>query len=458
MLKTLIKNIKIVNEGEIFTGSVLIDGEFIKRVVRGEDENLEAEYVIDGYGRYLLPGIIDDHVHFRDPGLTHKGDLYTESKTAVAGGITSFMEMPNTVPRALSQELLEEKYKIASNKSLANYSFYIGTSNDNIDEVLKTNPDEICGIKMFLGASTGDMLVDNQETIKEILKFSAKTGIIVTCHCEEESVIQANSQKYKEKYGEELDPKYHPEIRSREACYLSSFKIVKLARELEANLHVLHLTTADEIALFDKGPIREKKITVEACIHHLWFSDEDYASKGSFIKWNPAVKSIKDRDALQLALNNDQIDIIATDHAPHTLEEKSNKNYFQCAAGGPLVQHLLPALLELEHKGIFSLEKIVEKTSHNPALRFKIEKRGFIREGYYADLTIVNLNAPWTVNKSNVLYKCAWSPFEGTFFHSQVTHTFVNGNLVYDNGNFNEGFKGQRLHFERSKAVSVYCS
>lgn len=448
MPSTLIQNATIVNEGKIFTGSVLIENGLISKI--SDDSNIKADETINAKGLYLLPGMIDDQVHFRDPGLTHKGDLYTESRAAVAGGITSFMEMPNTNPRTLTQELLQEKYQIAASKSIANYSFYMGTSNDNLAEVLKTNPQEHCGIKIFLGASTGNMLVNNPETIEAVLKYSAQTGLIVAVHSEDEAIIQRNVAEFKAKYGEEgIKLEHHPLIRSSEACYVMSEKIIKLAKATKANLHILHLSTAAELKLLEVGNIDEKKITAEACVHHLWFSDKDYASKGSLIKWNPAIKTIEDRDAIRAAVNSGLIDIIATDHAPHTKEEKSNPNYFLCPSGGPLVQHALVACLELYHQGVFSLETIVNKTSHNIARRFKVNKRGFIREGYYADLTLVDLNKPWTVDPSNILYKCGWSPFEGQEFNSQIKSTWVNGNLVYNNGKIIEVSKGQALKFNR---------
>lgn len=447
--KKLIKNATIVNEGEIFIGSVLIEDEYIKKIYREAEPNIRIKNTIDATGLYLLPGMIDDQVHFRDPGLTHKGDLFTESRAAVAGGITSFMEMPNTNPRTLTQELLEDKFKLAVEKSLANYSFYMGTSNDNLEEVLKTNPEDVCGIKIFLGASTGNMLVDNQDTIEKILDYSAKTGLIVTTHCEHEPSIIANLAKFKEQYGDDIKIEHHPLIRDDSVCYKSSFWIVGLARKHHANLHILHLSTHKELKLLDSGNVSEKRITAEVCVHHLWFSDEDYAEKGNFIKWNPAIKSLKDRDALRDAVNSNLIDIIATDHAPHTLAEKNGTDYFKCASGGPLVQHALIAVLELSHQGVFDLTTVVEKTSHNVATRFKIDRRGFIRPGYYADMVLVDLNKPWTVKPSNILYKCAWSPFTGTTFQSQVIYTFINGHVAYHDDNFWDTPKAMRLKFNR---------
>ena len=446
---TLIKNAKLINEGEIFQADLLIEGEYIKTIDRSQSLT-DADQIIDASGKYLIPGMIDDQVHFRDPGLTHKGDLYTESRAAVAGVITSFMEMPNTVPRALTQDLLADKYKIGAEKSFANYSFYMGTANDNLAEVLKTDPATVCGIKIFLGASTGNMLVDKTEVIEEVLKYSAKTGLICTVHSEDEQTIIDNAAKYKAKYGDEIDIKYHPEIRSREACYKCTKNIIGLAKKHKANLHVLHISTKEELELFEAGEIDSKNITAEACVHHLSFCDEDYATKGNKIKWNPAIKTSEDRAAIRAAVNQGRIDIIATDHAPHTIEEKTNSNYFKSAAGGPLVQHALPALFELFHQGVFSLETIVQKTSHNIAKRFKVDKRGYIREGYYADLTLVDLDSPWTVDASNILYKCGWSPFEGDSFKSAITHTIVNGLIVYEHGEFIAKPNSMRLAFLRN--------
>ncbi len=449
MHSILIKNATIVNEGKSFLGSVLIKGELISSISKDPEPVIKADEVIDANGLYLIPGMIDDQVHFRDPGLTHKGDLYTESRAAVAGGITSFMEMPNTNPRTITVNLLEEKFKIAAEKSFANYSFYMGTTNDNFDEIEKLNPHEVCGIKIFLGASTGNMLVDNQEAIEKILDFSARTGMIVAVHSESEKLIQENVAKYKEKYGEEnINVSMHPDIRGREACIECSKWIIELAKKHDANLHILHLSTAEEIALLENKPIEEKKITAEVCTHHLWFSREDYASKGNFIKWNPSIKDARDREALKQALKEGFIDFIATDHAPHTLEEKLGTNYFTVPSGGPLVQHALVAALELYHQGILTLEEVVEKTSHNVAKRFEIDRRGFIREGHYADLVLIDLNSPWTVDKSNVLYKCGWSPFEGVEFKSKVLSTIVNGNIAYRSGEINEMKSAKRLAFD----------
>lgn len=447
--KKLIKNAFIVNEGNIFKGDVFIEGDTIKEVssspIKKETEGESIE-IIDADGLYLIPGVIDDQVHFRDPGLTYKGDLYTESKAAVAGGITSFMEMPNTIPNTLTQELLEEKYQMASEKSLANYSFYMGASNDNIDEVVKTDPANVCGIKVFMGSSTGNMLVDDDKALEAIF---SKAPTLIAVHCEDETTISRNNTKFFAEYGEDAPPEIHPLIRSSEACYLSSSKAINLAKKHNTRLHILHLSTEAEMSLFDNSlPLEKKRITAEVCIHHLWFSDEDYAEKGNFIKWNPAIKKASDRDALMKSLLNGKIDVVATDHAPHSLEEKS-KPYFQSPSGGPMVQHVLIAMLELHHRGKISLEKVVEKMCHNPADLFKVENRGYINEGYFADLVLVDLNDPWKVEEENLFYKCGWSPMEGLTFSSKVHKTFVNGHLAYDNGKINEDIKGKRLTFNR---------
>lgn len=442
----LIKNAKIVNEGKIFEGDVFIENDTIKEIAEKISPKSSNCIIIDAEENFLLPGVIDDQVHFREPGLTHKGNIASESRAAVAGGITSFIEQPNTVPNAVTQELLEQKYQIAAESSYANYSFMMGGTNDNLEEVLKTNPKNVAGIKLFLGSSTGNMLVDNPEVLEQI--FSS-TKMLIAVHCEDEATIKANTEKYKEEYGEDIPVKYHHLIRSEEACYISSSKAIELAKKTGARLHVFHLSTAKEMELFtNKIPLEQKQITAEVCVHHLWFTNLDYETKGALIKWNPAVKTEKDRDALWEALLNDKIDVIATDHAPHTLEEKTNK-YLNCPSGGPLVQHALVAMLEAHLKGRISIEKIVEKMCHNPAKIFQIEKRGFIKEGYFADLVIVNTHQPWTVKKENILYHCGWSPFEGTNFKSRVTHTFVNGKLVYEKGKVKDVKAGQRLLFER---------
>lgn len=446
MNRILIKNAKIVNEGSIFEGDLLIEDKFIVEIAESISAKSSTTKIIDAEGNYLIPGAIDDQVHFREPGLTHKGNIASESKAAVAGGITSFIEQPNTVPNAVTQELLEQKYQIASETSFANYSFMMGGTNDNLEEVLKTNPKNVAGIKLFLGSSTGNMLVDNEEVLEKI--FSS-TPMLIAVHCEDEATIKANLEKYKAQYGDDVPATVHHLIRSEEACYISSSKAIALAKKTGARLHIFHLSTAKEMELFtNKIPLEEKKITAEVCIHHLWFTDKDYAKKGNFIKWNPAVKTEKDRDALWEALLDDRIDVIATDHAPHTLEEKSLP-YLQAPSGGPLVQHAVVAMFEAHHQGKISVEKIVEKMAHNPAKIFKIEKRGFIKEGYYADLAIVNPGMPWNVKKDNILYKCGWSPFEGYNFKSRITHTFVNGQLVYNNFKVKNVQCGERLLFDR---------
>jgi dihydroorotase len=443
----LIRNASVVNEGRIYAADVLIKNGRIEKIGESIQLTDRANIVeIDATGLHLLPGCIDDQVHFREPGLTHKADIYIESRAAVAGGITSFMEMPNTVPNTLTQELLEQKYQIGAQKSIANYSFFMGASNDNVEEILKTDPANVCGVKVFMGSSTGNMLVDNEKVLEKI--FSSTPALIAT-HCEDEETIRHNLAKYKEKYGEEIPAKCHPEIRPAEACYKSSQLAVSLAKKYNSRLHILHISSAIETALFRNDiPLEKKRITAEACIHHLWFSDDDYEQKGNFIKWNPAVKSKNDRDAIWEALLDNRIDVIATDHAPHTLEEKQRK-YLEAPSGGPLVQHSLVAMLEFYHKGKITLERIAQKMSHSVARCFKIKERGFIREGYFADLVLVNLNQPTTVTKENLLYKCKWSPFEGVTFKSAVVHTFVNGNLVFSNNKIIESTQGQRLSFER---------
>ena len=443
----LIKNATIVNEGALFTADVLIENNYISKISLS-GINTKSDQIIDGSGKYLFPGCIDDQVHFREPGLVHKGEIYTEAKAAVAGGITSYMEMPNTIPNVFTQKLLEEKYQRATEVSLANFSFFMGASNENIDEVLKTNPQNVCGIKVFMGSSTGNMLVDKQEALETIF---SKCKLLIATHCEDEAIIKKNMAHYKELFGEDVPIEFHPLIRSEEACYKSTSLAVELAKKYNTRLHVLNISTAKELSLFDnKTPLKQKRITAEACIHHLWFSDEDYKTKGASIKWNPAVKTSNDRNLILKGLLDNKIDVIATDHAPHTEEEK-RQSYFKAPSGGPLVQHSLVAMLELYHKGKISLEKIAEKMSHAVADCFQINKRGYIREGYYADLVLVDLNNSWIVDKSNILYKCGWSPFEGYTFHSKVTHTIINGNLVYENGKFNEQKKGMRLTFDREK-------
>ena len=444
-MRILIKNAQIVNEGKIFKSDILIENDLIAKISETiPEENIDK--IIDAEGEFLIPGVIDDQVHFREPGLTHKGDIESESKAAIAGGTTSFIEQPNTVPNAVTQELLEEKYKIAAEKSYANYSFSMGGTNDNLEEVLKTNPRNVAAIKLFLGSSTGNMLVDNPEILEEIF---SKVKMPICVHCEDETTIRKNTEIYKEKFGEDIPVKFHHLIRSEEACYLSSSKAVELARKTGARLHIYHLSTAKETELFRNDiPLKEKKITAEVCVHHLHFTNDDYETKGSLIKWNPAVKTETDKNGLWEALLDDRIDVIATDHAPHTLEEKSNK-YLKCPSGAPLVQHSLNVMLEYYKNGKISLEKIVEKMCHNPAILFEIEKRGFIKEGYKADLVLVDLNKEYTVSKENILYKCGWSPLENEIFHSEITHTFINGNLAYEKGRFSDEKFGERLLFER---------
>jgi dihydroorotase len=444
MATVLIKAATVVNENRRFVADVLVKNGFIERI--DQTINSTADQVINAEGLHLLPGCIDDQVHFREPGLTHKAEIYTEARAAVAGGITSFMEMPNTVPNTLTQQLLADKYAIAAQKSLANYSFYMGASNDNLEEVLRTDVANVCGIKVFMGSSTGNMLVDNPKTLENLF---SKSPLLIAVHCEDEQTIKNNLARYKAQLGDNITVDCHPKIRSAEACYLSSSMAVELAKQHHARLHILHISTAKETELFDNNiPLKDKRITAEACVHHLWFTDDDYATKGNLIKWNPAVKTADDRDAILKAVLDGRIDVIATDHAPHTTEEKALP-YLQAPSGGPLVQHALPALLALHQQGKISLEQITEKTAHNVATCFQIEKRGFIREGYWADLVLVDLNQPWTATANNSLYKCGWSPFEGTVFPASIKHTLVSGNVVYSDGKFNEANRGQRLTFNR---------
>ncbi len=440
----IIRNANIVNEGKIFTSDVLLENGIISKI--GSEIKAQNATEINAEGKYLMPGAIDDQVHFREPGLTHKGEIYSEAKAAVAGGITSYMEMPNTVPNTLTQELLEQKYQRAAQVSMANYSFFMGVSNDNIEEVLKTDEKNVCGIKIFMGASTGNMLVDNEKTLEGIF---SRSPMLIATHCEDEATIRHNTELYKQKYGENIPIEAHPLIRNVEACYKSSSFAFSLAKKHNTRLHILHISTAKECGLFDnKTPLKEKRITAEACIHHLWFDESYYKTKGNLLKWNPAVKSTSDRDEILKAVLDNRIDIIATDHAPHTWEEKQN-NYLKAPSGGPLVQHALPAMLEFYKQGKISLEKIAEKMSHAVADCFQIENRGYIREGLFADLVLVDLEKPWTVSKGNILYKCGWSIFEGQQFSSGITHTFVNGHLAYQNGHFDESIKGRRMTFER---------
>ncbi|MEO8086454.1 MAG: dihydroorotase [Bacteroidota bacterium] len=444
MKSVLIKNASIVNEGKIVDGDVLITGERIEKI--GHSLSHPSATVIEAAGKYLFPGVIDDQVHFREPGLTHKGDIYSESRAAVAGGITTFMEMPNTVPNTLTQSLLEDKYTLAASKSLANYSFFMGASNDNMDEVLKTNPKNVCGVKIFMGSSTGNMLVDNERTLENIF---SQSPMLIAVHCEDEATIRDNMEKFRLQYGEDVPMQFHPVIRSADACYKSSSLAVALAKKFNSRLHVLHISTAKELELFSNAiPLKEKRITAEACIHHLWFDDSDYAKLGSKIKWNPAIKTKQDKDAILAAVLNNVIDVIATDHAPHTIEEK-NQTYFKTPSGGPLVQHSLVAMLEFYHRKKITLDKIAEKMSHAVADCFRIAERGYIREGYFADLVLADLDSSWTVLKSNLLYKCGWSPFEGTTFSSKVTHTFVSGHLAFIDGKLDESQQGKRISFDR---------
>jgi dihydroorotase len=443
----LIRNATIINEGRSFHSDLLIKDELISSIRASDEIDIPAgTKTIDATGLLLIPGVIDDQVHFREPGLTYKGDIFSESRAAVAGGVTSFMDMPNTSPQTVTIDILNDKYRLGAENSLANYSFYIGATNTNLGEVMKVDPSEVCGIKLFMGSSTGNMLVDNEIALKELF---AKASLLITAHCEDEPTIRRNSEVYRKKYGDNIPVKMHPLIRSREACFLSSSHAVNLAKEYNTRLHILHLSTADEMKLFSNDlPLNQKRITGEVCVHHLWFDESSYDSLGTFIKWNPAIKTRFDRDALINGVNNNLIDIIATDHAPHTLTEKTN-NYFSAPSGGPLIQHSLVAMIELWHRKVFGIEKIVEMMCHNPAILFNIRDRGYIREGYKADLCLINPESHWTVSKENILYKCGWSPFEGTTFRSKVIKTFVNGTIVYDNGIVNNDYRGQRLLFDR---------
>jgi dihydroorotase len=443
MSTILIKQAEIINEGKRFVADVLVKDGLIDKIGTIDQE---ADKTINAEGLYLMPGVIDDQVHFREPGLTHKGNIYTEARAAVAGGITTYMEMPNTVPNAVTIDLLEDKYTIASNCSLANYTFYLGATNNNVSEIVKVNPKTICGIKIFMGSSTGNMLVDETDALSAIFSNSP---VLIATHCESDPMVKANQERIIAEYGENIDATFHPFIRDAEACYESSSMAVALAKKHHAKLHVLHISTERELALFDnKLPLKEKRITAEACIHHLWFSAEDYKTKGNFIKWNPSVKSASDRNAIFQAVLDGRIDVIATDHAPHTLEEKS-KRYLDAPSGGPLVQHSLLAMLDFFSKGKITLEQIVEKMCHNPAVLYQINRRGYIREGYHADLVLVDPKQSETVSKENILYHCGWSPFEGYTFNHKIKHTLVSGHLVYSEGVFNEQQKGQRVLFDR---------
>ncbi len=440
----LIHQATIINEDQSFFGSVLIENENIKAIYQSEvpQEIVEKSDIIDAKGLWLIPGVIDDQVHFREPGLTHKGDIASESRAAIAGGVTSFMEMPNTKPQTTTIEALEQKFELAAEKSFANYSFYMGATNDNLQELKKVNPKNVCGIKVFMGSSTGNMLVDNVNTLSGIF---AETGMLIATHCEKEEIIQSNLAYYKKMLGDDIPVKYHPLIRNDEACYQSSAQAAELADKYGSRLHILHLSTEKEIKLFDNKPLTDKKITGEVCVHHLWFSDEDYEQYGNLIKWNPAIKSLKDRNALLEGLLSGKLDVVATDHAPHLLSEKQG-NIFQAASGGPLVQHSLQVMLEMSKQGKISKEKVVEKMCHAPATLFRVEKRGFIREGYFADLVLINPNKPYTVAKENILYKCGWSPFEGQTFSHTIEKTILNGQIAYENGMVKD-IRGQALSF-----------
>jgi len=443
-----IENATVVNKMSRYRASILIRNGIIEKVFReNEPYKIPADAnVIDASDRLLIPGVIDSHVHFREPGLTHKGDIASESKAAVAGGITSFMDMPNTIPQTITQTLLKEKFAIAEKKSLVNYSFYLGVTNDNLNEVIQTDPCSVAGIKLFMGSSTGNMLVDNYHTLVGLFSHSP---VLIAAHCEDENIIRENTSKLKKIYGELIPPECHPEIRTAEACYKSSSLAVELAKKYNTRLHLLHLSTQQETGLLENTiPRQEKKITSEACIHHLFFNSSHYKNYGNLIKCNPAIKTEEDRLALIDALKKGLIDTVATDHAPHTMEEKS-KPYLQAPSGGPMVQHSLVAMLELCHQHIFTIEKVVDLMCHAPADVFSIEKRGYIQEGFYADLVLIDNNNAWTVNRENILYKCRWSSFEGKTFHSVITHTFINGRLVYENGRFNDKSCGMQLRFNR---------
>ena len=442
-MKTLLKGAKIFNEGISFFADILIDNQRIEKIESNISATPDTE-VVNLDGKWILPGCIDDQVHFREPGLTHKANIASESRAAVAGGITSFMEMPNTVPSAVTIEKLEEKYSIASQSSLANYSFYLGTTNSNIEEIKRVNPETICGVKIFMGSSTGDMVVDDPKALEDVFRYAPS---IITTHCEDDPMIKENFQKYIKEYGEELPAKFHPLIRSEEACYKSSSYAVSLAKKYNSRLHILHISTAKELELFRNDiPLEEKRITAEACVHHLWFTDKDYETKGNFIKWNPAVKTENDRTGIWRGVLDNRIDVIATDHAPHTLEEK-NQLYAKAPSGGPLVQHALLAMLEKSKEGIIPIERVVEKMAHAPAVLYRLQNRGFLREGYFADIVMVNPNQPHQVNKSNLLYKCGWSPFEGTTFSNSIERTFINGTVAFENGSIIESGVGSRLSF-----------
>lgn len=443
----LIEGALLVNEGQVIPKDVLVEGERIARVSDpGTIEPPPGVRRLDAKGLHLFPGVIDDQVHFREPGLTHKGDLASESRAAVAGGITSYMEMPNTVPAATTLELLEQKYARAAEVSAANYSFFMGTSPDNLGELLRLDPRHVCGVKIFMGSSTGNLLVDDPQVLEDVFR---EVRLLIAVHCEKDALIAAEAARYRALYGEDVPMSAHPQIRNAEACYASSSFAVELAEKHGTRLHILHISTARETELFRNDiPLTRKRITSEACIHHLWFTDADYAALGARIKWNPAIKSVEDREAIRAAVRDGRIDVIATDHAPHTREEKSSP-YFKCPAGGPLVQHGLPAMLEMVREGVFDLPMVPLKMSHHVADLFGIADRGYIREGYFADLVLVNLNSPWLVKPDNLLYKCGWSPFEGVTFRARIEKTFVNGSLAYSDGAVDPAVRGKRLVFSR---------
>jgi dihydroorotase len=445
MASILIKNGLLINENQQYIADIYVEDGFIAQINK-KGINRSADKTIDAEGKWVVPGVIDDQVHFREPGLTHKAEIYTEAKAAVAGGTTSFMEMPNTIPQATTQEELAKKYVRAADCSVGNYSFFMGGTNDNIAEVLKTNPKDVCGIKLFMGSSTGDMLVDNEDTLRSIF---SQTPMLIATHCEDEATVRKNTADFVAKYGEDIPMDAHPLIRNEEACYLSSKMASDLAKEYNARLHILHISTAKEIELFtNKIPMAEKRITAEVCVHHLTFNDTHYAQKGSLIKCNPAIKSEADQQALWYALNNDYFDIIATDHAPHTWDEKQNK-YTKAPSGLPLVQHSLQLMLEHAKMGKITVNKVIEKMCHAPAELFAVEKRGYLREGYHADIVVLNPETQVEVSKSNILYKCGWSPLEGEIFTTAVEQTIVSGHLAYSNGKFDESKKGERLTFKR---------
>ena len=446
MKRTIIKNAKIINEQKIFESDILIEGSFITKISGSISPNFPNTKIIDAEGNFIIPGLIDDQVHFREPGLTHKGDIYSESRAAVAGGITSYFEMPNTKPNTTTIDQLKNKFDLAKDNSIANFSFMFGGTNSNLDEILKNNTKEIPAIKLFLGSSTGNMLVDDLDSLENIF---SNVEIPIAVHCEDEKTVKENLKMHIDNFGDDIPINYHPKIRSEEACFISSSMAVNLAKKTGARLHVFHLSTAKELELFSNQiPLSQKKITSEVCIHHLTFSDEDYDKFGSRIKWNPAIKTSNDREKLWEALNNDLIDVVATDHAPHTIYEKQNP-YTSCPSGGPLVQHSLVSMLDGYHNEKITLENIVQKMCHNPAILFEIDKRGFIREGFYADLVIFDIKNPWKVSKDNLMYKCNWSPFENKSFRSRVLYTLVNGNIVFSNGKIIESAMGMKINFDR---------